>query len=373
MVLHSIGQPLISQDDLYNDNHSHTIEPNNWSTPPDGLQWTLNNRQSGKYFALDSDNTEDSISRMLCWTIHYWKVAPIALVENGNHWVVVHGYSASAAPTSWDDVTYSISSFDINDPWPPTPAPAPPPPHTDGDVCGSGGTHGAASTNIAYATWQSDYMTANVYGTQWLGKYVAVCDPRRPPSVGPRPLVGEERYFSGEELVSPQLMQQNFRLILERSGFLNHPKWNRVFEGLRPAEPVLVQRLDRSDSYYWIVPAVDGQESLRAAARFDARFGNYQQAITAQGSPVRTFGFRTQEEVIEHVRSRRVELPHDGGRLVVRPEAVSVHPCLVWRPCRESLSPFYPFRMISLGAIRLFVRIFDGEVFVGLTADKGGI
>ena len=27
MVLHSIGQPLISQDDLYNDNHSHSVEP----------------------------------------------------------------------------------------------------------------------------------------------------------------------------------------------------------------------------------------------------------------------------------------------------------------------------------------------------------
>jgi len=113
MVLHSIGQPLLSQDDLYNDNHSHTVEPSYWSTPPDGLQWTLNNRQSGKYFALDSDNTEDSISRMICWTVHYWKVAPIALVENGNHWVVVHGYTASAAPQSWDDTSFSISSFDI--------------------------------------------------------------------------------------------------------------------------------------------------------------------------------------------------------------------------------------------------------------------
>jgi Papain-like cysteine protease AvrRpt2 len=27
MVLHSVGQPLLSQDVLYNDNHSHTIEP----------------------------------------------------------------------------------------------------------------------------------------------------------------------------------------------------------------------------------------------------------------------------------------------------------------------------------------------------------
>jgi hypothetical protein len=85
------------------------------------------------------------------------------------------------------------------------------------------------------------------------------------------------------------------------------------------------------------------------------------------------FALGRNEEVIEHVRSQRIELPNDGGRLVLRPEAVSVHPCLVWRPCRQSLSPFYPFRMVTIGALRLFVRIFDGAVFFDLTADKGGI
>jgi hypothetical protein len=76
MILHSVGQSLLSQDDLYNDNHNHSVEPQYWSTPPDGLQWTLNNLQSTKYFALDSLSTEDAISRMLCWTIHFWKVSP---------------------------------------------------------------------------------------------------------------------------------------------------------------------------------------------------------------------------------------------------------------------------------------------------------
>jgi hypothetical protein len=104
MVLHTVGEPLLSQDGLYNDNHSHTIEPNNWSTPPDGLQWTLNNLQSTKYFALDSADSEDTISRILCCTIEFYNVAPIALVENGNHWVVVHGYTASARPSSFGDL-----------------------------------------------------------------------------------------------------------------------------------------------------------------------------------------------------------------------------------------------------------------------------
>jgi len=183
MVLHTVGEPLLSQDGLYNDNHSHTIEPNNWSTPPDGLQWTLNNLQSTKYFALDSADSEDTISRILCCTIEFYNVAPIALVENGNHWVVVHGYTASARPSSFGDLSYTISSFDINDPWPPTPTPGPPPPHSDGDVCGTGGARGVASSNVSYNTWREDYMTANQFGAQWLGKYVAVCDPHPPPLV----------------------------------------------------------------------------------------------------------------------------------------------------------------------------------------------
>jgi hypothetical protein len=284
MVLHAVGQPLVSQDDLYNDNHSHTIEPNSWSTPPDGLQRTMNNRQSTKYFALDSLDTEDAISRMLCWTIHYWKVAPIALVENGNHWVVVHGYTASAAPNSSEDLSYTISSFDINDPWPPTPTPAPPPPHSDGDSCGSGGAHGVATTNVSYGTWQSDYMTANAFGTQWLGKYVAVCDPHRPPTFGPRPLPEIARPFNGERILPATVVQEQFQTILQQAGLLAHPQWSGLLNVVRPANAVLVQRLDRGDSYYWIVPAIDTQGSLRAAVRFDARFGNYQQAIAVQNS-----------------------------------------------------------------------------------------
>jgi hypothetical protein len=151
--------------------------------PPDGLQWTLNNLQSTKYFALDSADSEDTISRILCCTIEFYNVAPIALVENGNHWVVVHGYTASARPSSFGDLSYTISSFDINDPWPPTPTPGPPPPHSDGDVCGTGGARGVASSNVSYNTWREDYMTANQFGAQWLGKYVAVCDPHPPPLV----------------------------------------------------------------------------------------------------------------------------------------------------------------------------------------------
>src|SRR5204863_9846321 len=107
------------------------------------LQWTLNNHQHGRYFALDALASEDAISRMLAWTIHHYKIAPVALVYGWQHWIVVRGYTASAAPASSIDNSYSIDSFDVNNPWPPVPgfynpASAPPPPHGGSDHCGTG-------------------------------------------------------------------------------------------------------------------------------------------------------------------------------------------------------------------------------------------
>ena len=57
------------------------------------------------------------------------------------------------------------------------------------------------------------------------------------------------------------------------------------------------------------------------------------------------------------------------GRLIVRKEAHGLYPTLVWQPCRESLSPYYPFFMVTVGAQRIYVRV-DGQVFTKLH-DKG--
>jgi len=160
MVLAQIGAGLLDQDGLYADNHSHSVAEGGWYTAPDGLTWTLNDRDPGTHYFVDFALTsEDLISRKLCWTIEHYDVAPVALVFGSAHWIVIRGYEASAAPTSSGDNSYSIIAFDVNNPWPPTPAPGPPPPHTISDVCGSGGDRGVADEHITYSTWQSDYMT----------------------------------------------------------------------------------------------------------------------------------------------------------------------------------------------------------------------
>ena len=146
----------------------------------------MNNRQSSKYFVLDTLATEDAISRMICWTIHHYKVSPIAMVFGSAHWITVRGYTASAAPTNSGDVGYTISGFDVNNPWPPTPMPGPPPPHTGGRCVWIRRHRGVADEHISYTTWKTDYMTGIPSG-HWGGKFVAVCDPEPPPDIESRP------------------------------------------------------------------------------------------------------------------------------------------------------------------------------------------
>ena len=376
MVLRALGQPLLSQDDLYNDNHNHSVEPGAWSTPPDGLCWTMNNRQVQKHFTLDSTDTEEPISRTMCWAISHYQCAPIALVYAGNHWVVVRGCTVSATPASAFDTSYTITGFDINNPWPPVPAPPGPPPHADGDVCGSGGNRGIADINVSYDAWKRDYLTANVFGAVWLGRFVAVCDPDRPGMPGspePSPPLERKRRFDGQRLLEGGLVRDDLRGNLTDAGLLSHPLWSKVFEDVVTAEPLLVQRLDRPGDPYWIVPTVDRSGMPRAAVSVDAHFGDYQQAMAVRNPDASLFGFADSGRAVEHVVDRRFEVTGAAGTVLARRQDLTVHPDLVWRPCRESLSPFYPFRMISLGAHVLYVRAFDGAVFTTLTNDLGGL
>ena len=78
------------------------------------------------------------------------------------------------------------------------------------------------------------------------------------------------------------------------------------------------------------------------------------------------------EQALRLILDKRFELGDNQGRLLVRKEAVCQYPHLVWRPCCESLSPYYPFYMFTVGHHRLYVRI-DGAVFTSLTLDIKGI
>lgn len=370
MVLEQCGAGLLDQDDLYNDNHSHSTAEANWYTAPDGLQWTLNNRQSGKYFVLDALSSEDALSRMLAWTIHHYRVSPVAMVYGSAHWIVVRGYTASATPSSSSDVSYTLSGFDVNNPWPPTPTPGSPPPHTAADVCGSGGDRGVADEHISYATWQSTYMTG-VPGGRWGGKFVAVCDPEPPPTRRPERQERPKPLFDGAQLIEGSAARDLSLRGVEEAGLLTREQWERAFDGVTPGEPVLVQRLDHLDSFYWIVPQTRNGV-VTAAVNVDARTGLYMQSRALSRHEGQALLTLSRDDVQKLIYDRPHQLAGEAGRLRLRPDIACVSREWVWRPCWESLSPFYPFKLVSYGAHRLYLRS-DGAVFTSLTLTGRGI
>jgi hypothetical protein len=374
MILAEIGAALLDQDGLYTDNHDHNaIEPN-WYTAPDGLQWTLNNRKPASfanYFALFAPTSEDTISRKIVWTIHHYNVAAAALVYGWGHWVVVRGFEASAAPTGAGDTSYSITSFDVNNPWPPVPSVPPPPPHGVGDDCGTGGVRGVADEHIAYPTWRSTYMTGVPSG-YWRGQFVAVCDPD-PPATRLGKQAPTPRRLSGERLLTPQEAKDHALTGLKDYGLVNRESWKKSLAKTSPGDPVLVQRLDRRDSFYYIVPLQASRKITPVLVCVDARFGDYLQAVVVPERGANALaGLSFDPKVaLDKVLGKRVELGRRQGRLLVRKEAFALYPTLVWKPCRESLSPYYPFFMVTVGNQRIYIRV-DGQVFPRLhDRDRG--
>lgn len=378
MVIESIGGGIIDQATLYSDAGSNTIESASWYTAPDGLQWILNDRRPagfGGWFALYPLANEDATSRKIVWTIHHYGVAPVALVFDGDHWVVVRGYDVSAHPGSASDTGYTINAFDINNPAPPVPSPAsppppPPPPHSAGDGCGTGGDRGTPNVHVAYGTWQSTYMTGNTYGTKWNGKYVAVCDPDPPAERFGEQAPARER-LPGDRLIAPREAIELALTGVREYGLLERKDWAAVLERTEPSAGHLVQRLDVADSFYCLVPFVDDRGAV-AVVDVDGRFGNYRQAMALAEAERSLLSVLDDDHVRELTLGQR--FGSEGGRrsVLVREEAFCLYPMLVWQPCLESLSPFFPFHMVTVGDERIYVRV-DGAVFTQLHTHIPGV
>lgn len=398
MVLASptVGAGLLGQDNLYTDNHNNTNWDQNlfdafgnrieWATPPDGLEWTLDNHdpQIGpnhhEYVAFALPN-EDAISRKIAWTIEYYDIAPCALVLGAAHWIVVRGMDLSKAPTSSADIGYTINNFRINDPWPPVPSSAywaqpgqpPPPPHNAGDGCGTGGNRGVADEVITYTQWKNTYMTGANYHAQghWQGEFVAVCDPELP-TMRRGPSVRRIRRFDGERLISRDEVTRLAVEMIENRELPQDKPWLESLKGVKPADAVLVQRLDRLDDYYYFVPLVSEEKAATAALVFDARFGDFQQASLFPKPEPSIVSLPTSQAVLKQVVGKTFEMERYRGFLHVREEVTTVLEQWVWKPCLESLSPLWPFRMVVSGGNTVYVRI-DGQVFTTLYENVLGI
>ncbi|HUA77178.1 MAG TPA: hypothetical protein VMA86_05870, partial [Acetobacteraceae bacterium] len=299
-------------------------------------------------------------------TLRYFRVATGTLVYGCGHWVAVRGAKTDVDPAG-EDGSFSIEGFYINNPWPPTPsfydpALAPPPPHADPDACGSGGERGVADEYVTYAEWQNTYLTGcDAYNVGHL-QYISVCDPRRPPLRALR-IVGRARLTDGTRLIAAEEA-----LEIATRGVEAHLRSERecpltpALKDARPGSAHLVQRLDRRDEFYYLVTMYrEGRPT--ALLRGDGLDGTFQGALALANTDRPPIIER--EAAVAAAREAVIDAGDGSGRIRLREGAFCVHPTLVWRPCMESRSPYYPFYQITVGAVTIYVG-YDGRVYPAL-------
>jgi hypothetical protein len=203
----------------------------------------------------------------------------------------------------------------------------------------------------------------------WAGKYVAVCDPEPAASeIGKRELEpGEPRR---RELLTPDEAGSYAIRGIERYDLREQEEFARALDGTKPAPGRLVQRLDRTDSFYYLVPMVRDERpsAVVSVGALDAR---YHQASIVPEDGGWDLSSLDRDAVYRRVVGQRLPVD-ERSRTPIRPEAVCIYPALVWKPCRESLSPNYPFAMITVGDQRFYLRS-DGEIFSQLHDLDAGI
>lgn len=142
---------------------------------------------------------------------------------------------------------------------------------------------------------------------------------------------------------------------IETANLLSEDAKRAVHEG-SPSTPLLVVRLDDADVGYYLVPWHNDAE-VAAMVRVDARSGEL--------LGIQEYGAGTSAALL--TAERAVELAHtDAAADVVGT------PLCVWRPCRESTTPFRPvFQVPHAGGV-LFVDM-SGAVHTSLTPlGRGG-
>ena len=122
---------------------------------------------------------------------------------------------------------------------------------------------------------------------------------------------------------------------------------------------MLVQRLDQLDTFYYVVPMIRN-DRITSLFSVDGLYGNFRGGHVLD-NPV-TKPFVDRDEVIKKVLNGPIDLGEQLGKIVIRDGAYCFYPLLVWKPCYESRSPYYPFYMISVGGRSIYIG-YDGVVY----------
>ena len=334
-----------------------------WSTTPDALQRVLDDGQSRAAYTVTTHDTENGATAELVKAVDNG-VPGMALVYGWKHWVVVDGYVSNANGKT----TYVC----LRDPF------------------------SAKTSNVDEVSlhdWKHDYLSFVPAGS-YVDKIVVIGGVMRAAAVSlPAPprqvrVTGGGNAARDDAAAAPREdaarddtaaapREYGFALIpAEKAVGIANEAVKRLRErpkrwGLALSDAVaersalLLERLDRHDDYDYIVTYHTG-ERVTARIRIDARTGRFAHAAGIDRVGASLTPYVDPAGALERFFGRSLD-PQGVGARVVRRETVGRHPTLVWKPCRQSTSPFLPFYQFSLGDRLVYLRV-DGVWFDRLTS-----
>jgi hypothetical protein len=206
--------------------------------------------------------------------------------------------------------------------------------------------------------WNANTMTSVASGF-WEDKFLAICDPDPPPETEDPPRSVDDRVV----LDRAEITARATRAIDDLSHDQRDPV-SRVLIGAQAGEPLLVEREDQSPPlFFYLVPISSAAGDVPVVMTIDAyESGGLAEFIAVPDGTTHFSHALDRDTVMQRFVGRAVEVA--GG--VVTLEAQDLYEHLVWQPCAESLSSYWPFYRFDVGGsdsgIRVYVRI-DGEVF----------
>jgi hypothetical protein len=363
MALGALGKTGLAQADLF-DHQCHDLA-SVWSTTPDGLAETLAMHAGGTpaagFYRWQMTPDEPTASRLICWTIFAQQRPVIVLVGGDAHWLVVTGYElepGSVDPVSASDSSYKIAGFYVNDPFS---GEFPPEPHLRFEY-------------VPYAVWKRDKLNHTVWDRPdptnhaFKDHFVVIAGPDEP-SVNRTPANDEIAPTPEPEirgLRGPDEARRDAVVGLDQPFLLESDVWRASREGTEPGRPLPIERLDEPGGLFHLVPF---QRAVREDARVtpltvlvNAATGAFEGAAATPDQS----GYLSEMLDPERMLARFIEGVTDPetGQLILL-DRTELHPTLVWRMCRESSSPYWPFYRFDVEGAPIFIRL-DGETFFTL-------
>ena len=368
MILNFMTGTDFDQDSLDSEIHKRrSVDNGTWASAPDQLATALTCLKPESFptsIVVTPVTSKEALTAKVAWSIYNYKLPSIVLF-NSSHWVIAYGFESTVAPVGSTDIHCPISSIYVKNPTEVPSRATPPPPHNSSDLCGTSIVRGLMNENLPIADWYSNLAPVTI-GTTWLRKFVVISDPD-PADASPRRR-GTKKIRQNERLLTPAEAQTHaaaLRIMNPLDGWTG-----KLSDGVA-GQPWLVQRLDEQDSYYYTIPMFYGN-SAPAILNVDAKSGELLRAgwtASPENNAIDGLNFGA-EWARSKLLGQEIDLGRKG-RITVREEAFSLYPPLVWRPCKESLSPFLPFFLANIGGHQIYLRV-DGQIFTKLRNNDFG-